>query len=168
MDPTGVLLAPLRAGRQVARAFEDLNTIAERARRDPDPVEEIRARLDTLIGAVSTLNREASALIGATERLRLLGAEIVSGGRDLVETGEGVERRGAEIVTGGQDLTAVAQSLDDTLRVFRAALPRLLQGLDTAEQLEEAVETVAETVEPLQGAAKRVGRVTRRLGSDRR
>lgn len=105
----------------------------------------------------------------ATHELRALAALIVTGGRDLVETGEGIDRRGAEIVDGGQDLTAVAESLDETLAVFRAALPRLLRGLDTAEQLEQAVETVADTVEPLQGAAERVGRVTRRLSRpDRR
>jgi DNA repair ATPase RecN len=143
------------------RALDDLHTVAERARRDPDPVEEIRDRLDALIA-------EAAGLLVSLQRVHLVAAEIVTGGRDLVETGDRVERRGAEIVTGGQDLTAVAESLDETLRVFRAALPRLLRGLDTAEQLEEAVETVAETVQPLQGAAERVGRVTRRLSSDRR
>jgi hypothetical protein len=119
----------------------------------------VRERLDTLL-------LEAAALIAGIERLQALAAEIVGGGRDLVETGERVNRRGAEIVVGGADLTAVAKSLDETLTVFRAALPRMLRGLDTAEQLEEAVETVAETVQPLQGAAERVGRVTRRL--DRR
>jgi hypothetical protein len=45
----------------VVRAADDLNAVAERARRDPDPVDEARARLDalfteleTLIGAVRT------------------------------------------------------------------------------------------------------------------
>jgi hypothetical protein len=47
--------------------------------------------------------------------------------------------------------------------VFLAALPRMLEGLDVVEQLEDAVETVAETVEPLAGAAEGVGRLTRRL-----
>lgn len=113
------------------------------------------------------LRSRLDALLAAIERLQIVAAQIVTGGRDLVETGQGVEHRGGEIVTGGRDLTAVAASLDETLSVFRAALPRLLEGIDTAEQLEEAVETVAETVEPLQGAARRVGRVTRRLSSER-
>jgi conjugal transfer/entry exclusion protein len=51
----------------------------------------------------------------------------------------------------------------DSLRVLRAAFPRLLEGLDSVEQLEDSVETVAETVEPLQGVAKGVGRVSDRL-----
>ena len=49
--------------------------------------------------------------------------------------------------------------------VFRAALPRLMQALGTVEDLEEAVETVADTVEPLQGITNGVGRVRRRLSS---
>ena len=58
---------------------------------------------------------------------------------------------------------SVAKDLAESLRVLRAALPRLLDGLDSVEQLEESVDTVAETVEPLQGVAKRVGRVSDRL-----
>ena len=46
MGPFDVVLAPWRAVRVVARAAEDLNAVAERARRDPDPVEEARERLD--------------------------------------------------------------------------------------------------------------------------
>ena len=34
---------------------------------------------------------------------------------------------------------------------------------DTVERIEDGMETVTDTVEPLQGAAERVGRVTRRL-----
>ena len=57
----------------------------------------------------------------------------------------------------------MAKDLADSLRDLRVALPRLLEGLDSVEQLEESVETVAETVEPLQGVAKGVGRVSNRL-----
>ena len=144
-----------------------MNAIAERARREPDPVEEVRERLDVLIASIATLVAGARELNSTGRRVDAVAEQIVVGGRDLVETGDAVEQRGAEIVTGGQDLTAVAESLDETLRVFRSALPRLLEGLDTAEQLEQAVETVADTVEPLQGAAERVGKVTRRLGTNR-
>ena len=33
-----------------------------------------------------------------------------------------------ELITGGQDLTAAAEDLAESLRVVRAALPRLLEG----------------------------------------
>jgi hypothetical protein len=51
--------------------------------------------------------------------------------------------------------------------VFVAVLPRILRALDTVDRLEEEVETVADTIEPLQGAAERVGRVTQRLSRSR-
>lgn len=143
------------------RALEDLNAVAERARREPDPVEEVRQRIDTLLV-------EAAALIANVQRLEALTAEVVLGEHELIAVGERVDRGAAEVAAGAAELTAVAQSIDETLGVFRAALPKLLRGLETAEQLEESVETVADAVEPLQGAAERVGRVTRRLSSDKR
>jgi chromosome segregation ATPase len=177
IGPFDVVLAPWRAGRVIARAAQDLNALAERARRDPDPVEEARKRLDSLFAELETLivavrAVEAStlalgsggeALLLATRSLDSTARSIETGGRDLRRTGEVLDERTQELVGGGQDLTAVAKDLADSLRVLRVALPRLLEGLDSVEQLEDSVETVAETVEPLQGVAKRVGRVSNRL-----
>ena len=42
-----------------------------------------------------------------------------------------------------------------------------MEGLNTVQQLEDSVETVADTVEPLQGVAKGVGRVSERISSRR-
>jgi hypothetical protein len=177
MSPFDVVLGPWRAVRVLARAVEDLNAVAERARRDPDPVEEARERLDSLFAELETLivavrAVEASALalgsggedlLLATRSLDSTARAIETGGRDLRRTGEVLDEHTQELIDGGQDLTAVAKDLADSLRVFRVALPRLLEGLDSVEQLEESVETVAETVEPLQGVAKGVGRVSNRL-----
>jgi hypothetical protein len=177
VGPIEVVLAPWRAVRALARAAEDLHAVAERARRDPDPVEEARERLDalfteleTLIVAIRTVDASAVALgaggedlLLATRSLNSTARAIETGGRELRRTGEVLDEHTQELITGGQDLTAVAKDLADSLRVLRAALPRLLEGLDSVEQLEESVETVAETVEPLQGVAKGVGRVSDRL-----
>jgi methyl-accepting chemotaxis protein len=177
MGPFEVVLGPWRAVRVLARAADDLNAVAERARRDPDPVEEARERLDalfteleTLIAAVRRVDASAVALgaggedlLVATRSLNSTARAIETGGRDLRRTGEVLDEHTQELIAGGQDLTAVAKELADSLRVVRAALPRLLEGLDSVEQLEESVETVAETVEPLQGVAKGVGRVSDRL-----
>ena len=54
MGPFDVVLAPWRAVRVVARAAEDLNAVAERARRDPDPVEQARERLNALFTELET------------------------------------------------------------------------------------------------------------------
>jgi len=177
MGPFQVVLAPWRAIRVVARAAEDLNAVAERARRDPDPVEQARERLDalfteleTLIVAIRRVDASAIALgtggedlLLATRSLDSTARAIEMGGRELRRTGEDLDEHTQQLITGGQDLTAVAKDLADSLRVLRAALPRLLERLDSVEQLEESVETVAETVEPLQGVAKGVGRVSDRL-----
>jgi hypothetical protein len=177
IGPIAVVLAPWRALRVVARAAEDLNAVAERARRDPDPVEEARERLDalfteleTLIAGIRKVDGSAVALAAggedlllATRSLNSTARAIETGGRGLRRTGEVLDEHTQQLITGGQDLTAVAKDLADSLRVLRAALPRLLEGLDSVEQLEESVETVAETVEPLQGVAKGVGRVSDRL-----
>jgi hypothetical protein len=177
MGPFEVVLAPWRAVRVVARAAEDLHAVAERARRDPDPVEQAHERLDalfteleTLIASIRKVDASAVALGAGGEDLLLTtrsldstARAIETGGRELRRTGDVLDEHTQELITGGQDLTAVAKDLADSLRVLRAALPRLLEGLDSVEQLEESVETVADTVEPLQGVAKGVGRVSDRL-----
>ena len=177
MGPADIVLGPWRAVRAVARAADDLNAVAERARRDPDPVDEARERVDalfteleTLIAAVRKVDASAVALgaggedlLLATRSLDSTAHAIETGGRELRRTGDVLDEHTQELIDGGQDLTAVAKDLADSLRVLRVAVPRLLEGLDSVEQLEESVETVAETVEPLQGVAKGVGRVSDRL-----
>ena len=177
MGPIDVVLAPWRAVRELARAAEDLNAVAERARRDPDPVDEAWERLDalfneleTLIAAIRTVDASAVALgaggedlLQATRSLNSTARAIEMGGRELRRTGEDLDGHTQELIAGGGELTAVAKDLAGSLRVLRAALPGLLEGLDSVEQLEESVDTVAETVEPLQGVAKGVGRVSDRL-----
>lgn len=184
MDATSILLAPVRAPLRIGQALDDLATLAERARRDPDPVEAVRDRIDALLAEIGTLNALVADLLpvaialnatgreiveGGAElteearRLNVVGREIRDGGEDLTLEARGVRGVSREIRDGGERLTEVSQALELHLRTFHAALPRLLDGLDTVEELEDAVETVADTVEPLQGAAERVGRVTQRF-----
>src|SRR3712207_290767 len=171
MDVTSVLLAPVRVPFRVAQALDDLNTLAERARRDPEPVEEVRKRIDTLIvelGAVIAVAREiveggreltetakavnasARALDDVAISLDATGRDIVDGGQELTATSKTLHVDTRDLIDGGERLTAVTENVERHMRVFRSALPRLLEGLDTVEELEEAVETVADTVEPLQ------------------
>lgn len=179
-----LLLAPIRVPMRVGQALDDLATLADRARRDPDPVDQVRERIDALLAEIATLNALVAQLVPVAVRLDGTGREIVDGGAELTQVaralavigseiavgGEelrletrGVNQTGRDIVDGGERLTEVSEALELHLRTFHAALPRLLEGLDTVEELEEAVETVADAVEPLQGAAERVGRVTQRF-----
>src|SRR4051812_26870507 len=163
MSVSDVLLAPWRIPVRVVRALDDLAALADRARRDPDPVDVVRERLDALLLELAAAVVAIQDATGAAIRVDATGHMIHDGGQDLLEATERVDQRGRQIVDGGARLTEVSQELERHMRVFRAALPRLLEGLDTVEELEDAVETVADTVEPLQGAAQRVGRVTQRF-----
>jgi DNA repair ATPase RecN len=126
MGPLDVVLAPVRAAQIAIRAAEDVHDLAERARRDPDPVEEVRERLDALLAVATELTATAET--------------IVTGGHDLRLTGERLDAHTKELIDGGSELTEVANELEDS------------------------VETVADTVEPLQGLARGVGRLSRRRG----
>jgi hypothetical protein len=191
MEITDVALAPLRTARLLLRAADDLHAVADRARREPDPVEEVRERLDTLLAEITQLTgllrplpTVVARLIAVAETVDNTGRDLTAGGLDLIAVGnsldthcleliEGgqdlalvagsVDRHSTALIDGGQDLTAVARELAATLRIFRAALPRMLDGLDTVEQLEDAVESVAERVEPLASAAEGVSRITDKL-----
>ena len=54
VGPFDVVRAPLRAVRVVARAAEDLNAVAERARQDPHPLDEAQERLNALFTQLVT------------------------------------------------------------------------------------------------------------------
>jgi hypothetical protein len=191
VDLTSLLLAPVRVPLRLARALDDLTAIADRARRDPDPVEEVRTRIDLLLvelAAVIAVGREivdggaeltdttksatarmieleamANGLMRTGGALDVTGRQLHTGGQDLLATGQQLEADTRELIDGGDRLRQVTEQMEEHLRVFRAAMPKVMRGLDTVEELEGAVETVAETVEPLQGAAERVGRVTQRF-----
>ena len=137
MGPLDLALAPWRVARGIVRAGEDLAS---------------------LVDAIRALDRHALEL-DRTART------IITGGRDLRLTGESLDAHTVELISGGRELTENAKAIAAHLAVFRAALPRLLEALDTVEEIEGSLETVAETVEPLQGVANGVGRVTRRLSS---
>src|SRR5688572_23514692 len=82
----------------LVRAAEDLHAVAERARRDPDPVDEARELIAALLVEIHALNARAEA----------------------------VNDTGREIVSGGEELTENAAVIAVHLTVFREALPRLL------------------------------------------
>jgi len=188
VDLGSLILAPIRVPLRVARALDDLTVLADRARTEPDPVEEVRVRLDALLMELTALNLVAREIVeggrdltDTAKRVDLTGRDLTDtarqvdvtgrlihdGGKDLEAAARGVEARGVEIRDGGEDLTQVATRLEIDMRALLSALPKILSAVDVVEELEGAVETVAETIEPLQGTAERVGRVTKRLSRSR-
>lgn len=115
------------------------------------------------VRGIEEMTGELKRLRLVAQRLDVTAQQIVVGGADLTEATRTQERRTRELIDGGAELTEVSRQLEANLEVFVAVLPRILRALDTVDRLEEEVETVADTIEPLQGAAERVGRVTRRL-----
>ena len=115
------------------------------------------------VRGIEELTAELKEVRAIAERIDITGQQIVVGGADLTDATRTQELRTRQLIDGGAELTEVSKQLEADLQVFRAALPRILRALDTVDRLEEEVETVAETIEPLQGAAERVGRVTKRL-----
>jgi methyl-accepting chemotaxis protein len=150
---TSIVLAPVQLPLRAVRGIEELTAELKEVRAI---AERIDAALPHALAAVTALTRVA-------ESVDVTGQQIVVGGGDLTEATRTQEHRTRELIDGGAELTAVSKRLEDDLEVFVAVLPRILQALDTVDRLEEEVETVADTIEPLQGAAERVGRVTKRL-----
>ena len=104
MDLGSVLLAPIRVPQRIVQALDDLATLAERARRDPDPIEEARDRVDKLILELGTAVAEIRRLI--------------AGGAELTETAKAVHVTLAEMTAVAESLNGTGRSLDGTGRTL--------------------------------------------------
>jgi methyl-accepting chemotaxis protein len=157
MDLTAILSAPVRIPLRVVQGIEELTAELRQVRA---VAERIDATLPTVLQAITLLTRTADSV-------DVTGQQIVVGGADLTEATRSQERLTRELIDGGEELTETAKVLHlDTRELIDGgeeltATAKTLH-VDTRE-LEEAVGTVADTVEPLQGAAERVGRVTQRF-----
>src|ERR687893_44308 len=78
MGPLDAVMTPWRAAQAVIRAADDLHTLAERARRDPDPLDEARERLDRL-------GSQLESLISVGRSLDANAASVDAGARALLE-----------------------------------------------------------------------------------
>ena len=90
----------------LARAADDLNAVAERARREPDPVDEARARL----GALST---QPEALIRTARSRDATAVALGAGGEDLLAATRELKVTARTIETGGRDLWNTGEVLDE-------------------------------------------------------
>ena len=135
MDALRLFSAPWGVARTLMQALDDLHAVAEHGRGQPDRLQVASDRLDTLSTQMDTLSPVARSLEGQSQ----------------------------EIIDGGRELTEAAEQIASSLEAVRGALPGLLHGMRAVEGLEDSVDTVAETVEPLQGLTRGVGRVSARL-----
>jgi methyl-accepting chemotaxis protein len=135
------LLAPLRLG---ARALEDLHRVAVALEAAAGAGPKVDARVRRLEGRIDHLERAADAL-------NAVAREIVTGGDDLRRSADALRETSERLHDGGQDLLGATR----------------VQARRTGEMVGEA-ETIADTLEPLQDAAERVGRISERLPGSRR
>lgn len=142
------LLNPLTVPRLALRALDDVNALAAVARRDPHPV-------DQLHDEIQEARRDLEALLETARGILETGQEIIVGGDDLRRTAVSLDGTAAEIRDGGESLRKAVLALLAVARRLDARLPAL----------EDSVDTVADTMEPLQKPAEKVGRLTQRLSS---
>jgi hypothetical protein len=79
----------------------------------------------------------ADALTAVSKRLEAGARQVLAAERALVDRSRQVEVQTRDLLADGRRLTEVGERIDTSLGAFRAALPRLLEGLDTVEELEE-------------------------------
>src|SRR4051794_31948532 len=142
--------------RLILRALDDLHAIAEAARRLPTLEAMLVDRFDTLDARAEEVLERMGEMLALGERVSERGREIVAFGERIDARGEELLERGGELVVQGREIVAQAQEVAVTGRELAAAFP-------TLERTAQIGETLAQAVEPLQGAAERLGRVVDRL-----
>ncbi len=78
-----------------------------------------------------------------------------------------VDRRGGEILEAIDRADARAAGLQKALDRIDADLPSLAEAVESIRSLEAATRTLALAVEPLQGTAERLGRISDRIAGRR-
>src|SRR4051794_4136829 len=119
------LLNPLTLPRLALRALDDLYALADIARRDPHPMEELTERTDG-IGA------DLEALVEVARGILETGQEIIVGGDDLRRTGVSLDGTAAQIRDGGGDLRQAVGALLEVAPRLLVHPPQLRDPLQTA------------------------------------
>jgi methyl-accepting chemotaxis protein len=110
--------------------------------------------VDSLAGAAdraTTIEQRLASLESSADGLTAVARRIHDGGDDLRRSADALRGTAEKLHDGGQDLLVATR--------VQASRTRRLVG---------EAETIAETVEPLQDAAERVGRISERLPGGRR
>src|SRR5436305_1878205 len=95
--PLTALLNPMTVARLVLRALDDLGALADIARRDPHPMDELTERVDGV-------RADLEALLLVTRGVQASAQEIIVGGDDLRRTGDSLDGTAAQIRDGGEQL----------------------------------------------------------------
>jgi ABC-type transporter Mla subunit MlaD len=99
----------------------------------------------------------------AAQRLPSLEAALVERFAALESRADRIEDQLADLLEFGDRIHAQGEALEATAREVVAAGRELVAAFPTIERTAEIGETLAQAVEPLQGAAERLGRIVDRL-----
>ncbi|HEU4977031.1 MAG TPA: hypothetical protein VFT50_18220 [Baekduia sp.] len=135
---------------------------------------ELRDEGRELLDAGRRLHATGEALLDEGRRLATTGTELLDEGGRLGATGKALAAEGRQLRDRGDTLVAREEALSataervehltgDLLEQLRMAMRFVPAATEALERLQGPAETMAETVEPLEGAAAAVGRATRRL-----
>jgi methyl-accepting chemotaxis protein len=156
----------------VSDTRHDLRATLEELQRAVAAVEQLRGTAGTLDAGARQLVDGGENLLEGVEALDARAVALIERTDRLDGVGERLEERTTEVVTGGRDLVETGRDLDGRLHALlplaaalERHLPQIVRALEAVRRLEQSAETVADTVEPLQGAAQRVGRITGRARS---
>jgi hypothetical protein len=154
--------------RLLFRALDDLHALAEAARRLPDIERTLIDRFERLEQRADAIEDQLGDALDLGAKIDRRGADIVALGRridaradEILEVGRGLHERGAELLAEGEIIAERAREVAVTGSELVAAFP-------TLERTAQIGETLAQAVEPLQGAAERLGRVVDRLPGGQR
>jgi len=157
------LKLPFVSPQQVLRALDDLHALAEAARALPEVEHRLTERIDALetrAGQVLALGEridgQATRLIETAEQAEGRVGDLLAHADRLDSRIDKAEPRVGEVLESAQALTHQAARLAD-------ALPTLEQALSVVDELAPTAAALALTVEPLQGAAERLGRIVDRF-----
>jgi len=147
--------------RLLFRALDDLHAIAEAARRLPDIEATLIDRFERLEQRADAMEDQLQRALELGERINDRGAGILETGERLLEQGAALHERGGVILEQGVVLERRAAEVAESGRELAATFP-------TLERAAEIGETLAQAVEPLLGAADRLGRMADRLPGGQR
>lgn len=175
LDPLIAALAELIVGgTDLTETAKELDVTAKAVLAGAASLEGTALQLDATATEITAGGRD---LTDTAKSLDGHAAELIAGGQELTETARSLDGHSTVLIDGGLDLTETAKHLDGnagqindigisleaSLQRVTKVLPQLLAALATVEELEEPLESVADTIKPLQKTAEKVGRVTERL-----
>jgi hypothetical protein len=134
----------------LARALDDLHTLARLGTDLMDRLDHIEQRADAAVELLERLESRADEVLA-------LGASIDARGESIVELGDRLEALGKQVYQQGELIEKRAAEVAERGGELVATLPTLEAAVALVTPLEGAVERLGRMVDRLPGGARRAG-----------